>query len=501
MYNRQIGASSYTMITVEDVQSIAARTPVRVASAWFDGDAWVYEIVAPNNVTAYARDWQIRPAPDVPTASTPTPRYADNLGVGGYSMITLEQVGQIPAGTRVRLSTAQWNGSTWIYTIATQNDQLYAEAREDQIDYMPGVTPGPTATSPFDGAYGYAMITLVQVGDIPANTLVGFGSSWYDRVDGWYYTISTREGVYATANEDQLAFAPGVTPGWSPTAVFGGDAAGGYPLLTLTQVGNIPANTRVRISTYQYDSLKGWIYTIMAQDGVTTAEAKENQITYAPGYIPGPTPVSPYLLNNGFSLMLLENVGSIRSGEPVQITSGQYIALEGWRYTVSTQDGRYEEVDESLLTSLNGNGPTPTPVCPYSNTLTRNCPQTQNQIQMAYLSFEHGFMLWRSDTQQIYALYSDNNTYDMFIDTWGEGESIPNDGQTPPSGTYRPGRGLGKVWANNPAVRSRLGWALAGGETGYMTLLELFNGNVALTLPDGRVMLLEQAPPIWVIVP
>jgi hypothetical protein len=34
-----------------------------------------------------------------------------------------------------------------------------------------------------------------------------------------------------------------------------------------------------------------------------------------------------------------------------------------------------------------------------------------------------------------------------------------------------------------------------------MTLIELFNGNVALTLPDGRVMLLEQAPPIWVIVP
>ncbi len=504
-YGNSIGTGSYVLITLAQIDQIPPNTPVRIEYAWFDGTDWVYAIVTSDgNVMGYARDWQLSYVSGYKTpVVTPPARYWDNIGVGGYSMITLERVGTIPAGARVRISQASFDGSDWMYGICTQNDAACADAREDQIAYAPGVTPGPTATSPFDSAYGYAMITLVQVGDIPANTRVSIGSAWYDRIDGWYYQIVTQDGVSATARQSQITYMPGLTPGPIPTSVFN-NYPGGYPLITLEQIGQIPANSRVRISHSWYDSIDGWIYVIVAQDEQTTAEAHEYQLMFAPGVTPGPTPTARYMEPNatGYSLMLLEDAGAIRAGEPVRIGSGYYAALDGWTYTVVAQDEvRTAEVSEALIAPIGASTPTPTPnTCPYATTLTRDCPQTQFQIQVAYLPFEKGFMIWRSDTRQIYALYSDRNVYDTYVDTWIEGEAIPDDGQQPPAGTVRPQRGFGKIWASQSGVRSRLGWA-TGDEVGYITTVEMIGFNIALTLPSGQVLLLEEQPPIWVLVP
>lgn len=503
-YNDSIGTGSYSLITLEQIDQIPANTAVRIDYAWYDGTEWIYAIMTANGYTmGYARDWQLRYVSGYTTpVATPTARYQDSIGVGGYSMITLEQVGPIPAEKRVRIGSAWLTESGWMYDIYAQDD-VSAEAREDQITYAPGVTPGPTATSPFDSSYGYALITLEQVGPIPPDTRVSIGSAWYDRIDGWYYQIVTRNGQAATAHQSQIAYVPGMTPGPIPTSKYN-NSPGGYPLVTLEQVGPIPPNTRVRISHSWYDAVDGWIFVVITQDEETSVEAYEYQLMYAPGVTPGPTPTARYMDIgfSGYPLTLLENVGTIRAGEPVRIGGGHYAALDGWTYTVVAQDEvRTAEVPERLVTLAGAKTPTPTSTaCAYTTTLTGDCPQTQYQITAAYLPFERGFMLWRADTRQVYVLYSDTNTYDTFVDTWSEGETIPDDGRQPPAGTFRPQRGFGKIWAAQPAVRDRLGWA-TGAETGYSTLIEMHNFNIVLTLPGGQVLLLEELPPIWVLVP
>ena len=55
-------------------------------------------------------------------------------------------------------------------------------------------------------------------------------------------------------------------------------------------------------------------------------------------------------------------------------------------------------------------------------------------------------------------------------------------GQTPPPGLVEPIRGFGKVWRNDPALASRLGWALAG-EQGVTLTLQSFERGVAVYVP------------------
>lgn len=84
-------------------------------------------------------------------------------------------------------------------------------------------------------------------------------------------------------------------------------------------------------------------------------------------------------------------------------------------------------------------------------------------ISSASLNFENGSMLWASQyadipTKAIYALYN-NGTYQRFDDNWFEGKDPETTGEIPPAGKNTPVRGFGKVWHNNPAVKSGLGFA------------------------------------------
>ena len=79
-------------------------------------------------------------------------------------------------------------------------------------------------------------------------------------------------------------------------------------------------------------------------------------------------------------------------------------------------------------------------------------------VTVSVESFEHGFMIYRSDTQQIYVLTGDKR-FKIYPDTWTA--SQPDLGNlTPVAGKYRPGRGFGKLWNANPDVRQALGLAL-----------------------------------------
>jgi hypothetical protein len=57
------------------------------------------------------------------------------MGEAGY--ITLEQIGNIPAGTLVRLGSGYYDCGEWVFSISTEDGLLFEEARENQIAPAP----------------------------------------------------------------------------------------------------------------------------------------------------------------------------------------------------------------------------------------------------------------------------------------------------------------------------------------------------------------------------
>jgi len=116
----------------------------------------------------------------------------------------------------------------------------------------------------------------------------------------------------------------------------------------------------------------------------------------------------------------------------------------------------------------------------YSNVNTRlGCPTaTEVSTWAAEQSFQGGYMFWRDDTDAIYVIYN-NGTWQSFTDTWTSGEQEWDPSIVPPYGLFQPKRGFGKVWRNNPGVRSTLGWAV-NEERGFQGAAQSFNGGTML---------------------
>jgi hypothetical protein len=141
-------------------------------------------------------------------------------------------------------------------------------------------------------------------------------------------------------------------------------------------------------------------------------------------------------------------------------------------------------------------------ICPYEEHLAFECPLTRSHVWAAYQPFEGGYMVWRSDIREIYVLYSDGD-YETYADIWQEGASVAI-ADTPPQGLQAPVRGFGKLWANQPDVREKLGWAIAV-ESGYTMAVETISGGSGrypgtstwFTLPDNRVVTLYPFSSTW----
>jgi hypothetical protein len=87
------------------------------------------------------------------------------------------------------------------------------------------------------------------------------------------------------------------------------------------------------------------------------------------------------------------------------------------------------------------------------------CPtEIEKGIWSAEETFQNGYMFWREDLRHIYVLY-DNSTWQVFIDTWEEGDAEHDPNIVAPAGLYQPKLGFGKVWREQPGVRDSLGWA------------------------------------------
>lgn len=106
-------------------------------------------------------------------------------------------------------------------------------------------------------------------------------------------------------------------------------------------------------------------------------------------------------------------------------------------------------------------------------------------VQGAALAFERGWMLWRADTRTIYVLFNENPlVWYAFADGWVEGME-PGGGPTDKPGLYRPQRGFGKVWSENPDVQRRLGFALDGVEGAGTLIAQPFERGLIIASSFG----------------
>jgi hypothetical protein len=144
-------------------------------------------------------------------------------------------------------------------------------------------------------------------------------------------------------------------------------------------------------------------------------------------------------------------------------------------------------------------------ICRYDEYMAPRCPLTQDSIWAAYEPFERGHMVWRSDTREIYVLYADGS-YETYADTWHEGDPVAIPG-SPPPGLHAPVRGFGNLYARQPRIRERLGWATAP-EAGYTMEVETIRGgsgrypaiSTYFTLPDNQVVNLYPFTSTWEII-
>ncbi|MAS37919.1 MAG: hypothetical protein CL610_28245 [Anaerolineaceae bacterium] len=94
-------------------------------------------------------------------------------------------------------------------------------------------------------------------------------------------------------------------------------------------------------------------------------------------------------------------------------------------------------------------------------------PTTSNSAEQR---FERGAMVWLGGP--IYVLYADGRLQ-RFDDTFNAAVDPASGVENPPAGLVEPIRGFGKIWRNNPDVRSGLGWG-TGAETGGNATMQRF---------------------------
>jgi hypothetical protein len=110
------------------------------------------------------------------------------------------------------------------------------------------------------------------------------------------------------------------------------------------------------------------------------------------------------------------------------------------------------------------NGPSPTP-----NAFPTD---TRMQVFIAQEDFQGGYMFWMQSSGTMWVLLPEklpnpgdaltiptNGQWRIYKDEFAEGQPETDPALTPPEGRFQPRRGFGKLWRENPELRTALGWA------------------------------------------
>lgn len=115
-------------------------------------------------------------------------------------------------------------------------------------------------------------------------------------------------------------------------------------------------------------------------------------------------------------------------------------------------------------------------------------PAHSLETNATYQQFETGFMIWRSDSGDIWVFLNDGRVFSYPVRVYGglSGDARYT-GVPIPVGRNLPILGFKKVYDNFRDVRTGLGWAI-GGERGYRVQLQILGDSFAMTLADNRTV-------------
>jgi hypothetical protein len=88
----------------------------------------------------------------------------------------------------------------------------------------------------------------------------------------------------------------------------------------------------------------------------------------------------------------------------------------------------------------------------------------EGRVYIAHQDFENGYMFWVSTEDQIWVLVNNpgqmgTGRWEIYPDTWAEGDAEPTYAGDVPTGRLVPTRGFGKVWSSVPGLAEELGLA------------------------------------------
>jgi hypothetical protein len=104
---------------------------------------------------------------------------------------------------------------------------------------------------------------------------------------------------------------------------------------------------------------------------------------------------------------------------------------------------------------------------------------TLGQIQVAEEVFEHGRIFWIQPRKQMWVMYDNgqgSGEWQVFDDTYVDGEPASDPSIVPPEGKYQPLRGFGKLWREHQEIKDKLGFGLTP-EFGYVSNYEYHPGG------------------------
>ncbi len=114
----------------------------------------------------------------------------------------------------------------------------------------------------------------------------------------------------------------------------------------------------------------------------------------------------------------------------------------------------------------------------------------------AFQKYQNGYMIWRADTGEVWALIDAGFQVRSFLQT--SYESLPDNpvAEATPAGMVRPVNGFGRVWGNFEDLRAQLGWAQIQeiGYTATITAVARSAGGLeqfTVNFPGGRVIVIR----------
>jgi hypothetical protein len=208
---------AYPVILAEDAYGYPAGTKVQINSGRLGTDGeWIYMVAPKDGLGFEVGQSQLTFPLDGPAnpAQEPVSALRDEIGMGGYRLIITENVGIIPAGTRVHISHARLDWGEWWYVIADEREQGFVEVRQWQLAYAPGIQPGATPTMIYDYPVwnrANPLMLAEAVQGFPAGTRVWITSSTLGP-DGWRHEVRNDDYLRVIVNESQLIIPPDAPP-------------------------------------------------------------------------------------------------------------------------------------------------------------------------------------------------------------------------------------------------------------------------------------------------